>query len=182
MIHHRDTEARREDENCRGLCLQHTHGASFSLCLCDSVVKRSLMGLYNFKKRFAPFVADGSKRHTIRARRKHPTKVGDTVHLYTGLRQKGARLLGRSVCIKIEEIQISLAQQVFVDGVELSLDEKNALAFCDGFRSFGVTRAFEEMMAFWNGRLPFEGDIIHWKEISHQQSAFGHQRKPRRAA
>jgi hypothetical protein len=123
------------------------------------------VGLYNFKKRFAPFVLDGTKRHTIRAKRKHPTKVGDAVHLYTGLRTKQAQLLGRSVCVRVEEIRISGSQQVFVDGVELNADEKNALAYCDCFRSRGVPRAFEEMMEFWEGRLPFVGDIIHWRKM-----------------
>lgn len=122
------------------------------------------MGLYNFKPRFVPYVENGTKRHTIRAKRKHPDEPGDTTHLYTGLRTKAARLLGRSLCIKVEDIRISAAQQVFVDGVELNLDEKNALAFCDGFRSLDVGHAFEEMMEFWTGRLPFTGDIVHWSK------------------
>ena len=140
------------------------------------------MGLYNFKKQFVPFIRDGSKRHTIRAKRKYRDKPGDTVHLYTGLRTKAARLLGRSICVKVEDIVITTAHQIFVDGEELTLSEKNALAFCDGFRGRGVEHAFEDMMAFWNGRLPFEGDIIHWsKELgSSQPSAFSRQPKARR--
>ena len=124
------------------------------------------MGLYNFQKRFAPFVLDGSKRHTIRAKRKHPTKVGDAVHLYTGLRTKQAKLLLRSICIRVEEIRISEDRHVFVDFEMLSADEKNALAYCDGFRSHGINRAFEQMMKFWEGRLPFVGDIIHWQRLA----------------
>lgn len=50
------------------------------------------MGLYNFQKRFVPFILSGAKTHTIRALRAHPDKPGDTLHLYTGLRQKGAKL------------------------------------------------------------------------------------------
>ncbi len=45
------------------------------------------MGLYNFKARFVPFVLDGSKTHTIRAKRRYPAKPGDTLYLYTGLRE-----------------------------------------------------------------------------------------------
>lgn len=122
------------------------------------------MGAYNFQKRFVPFIRNGSKRHTIRAKRAHADKPGNTLHLYTGMRTKSCRLLGRSVCVKVEEIVISAAHQVFVDGVELNADEKNALAFCDGFRARGMEHAFEEMMAFWNGRLPFTGDILHWSK------------------
>ena len=122
------------------------------------------MGLYNFQLRFAPFIRNGTKRHTIRAKRAYPDKPGNILHLYVGLRHKSATLLGRSPCIRVEDVVISAAHQVFVDGVELSASEKNALAFCDGFRSRGVEHAFEEMMEFWDGRLPFTGDIIHWSK------------------
>ena len=123
------------------------------------------MGLYNFQKRFARFVRDGSKRHTIRAKRKHPDKPGDTLHLYTGLRTKNAELLGRAICVRVEDIRIDQNCGVLVDGERLRLSERNALAFCDGFRSRGVDHAFEEMMEFWNGRLPFSGDIIHRSKV-----------------
>jgi hypothetical protein len=45
---------------------------------------------------------------------------------------------------------------VSIDGVALSIDEREQLARSDGFESFA------EMMQFWKGRLPFHGDIIHW--------------------
>lgn len=54
-------------------------------------------------------------------------------------------------------------KRVFVDSVELSDDEKRALAWRDGFRSYDEFSAFAEMMVFWEGRLPFEGHIIHWR-------------------
>jgi hypothetical protein len=123
------------------------------------------MGLYNFKKRFAPFVRNGTKRHTIRAKRRYPDKPGNPVHLYCGLRTKHTELLGRSTCVKVEDIRVTIDRQVYIDGVLLFDDEKNQLAFRDGFRSRGRARAFEEMMEFWEGRLPFTGDIIHWKKF-----------------
>jgi hypothetical protein len=52
------------------------------------------MGLYNFQARFAPAILSGSKRQTIRARRVREDKPGDTLYLYTGLRQPGAKKLG----------------------------------------------------------------------------------------
>lgn len=129
------------------------------------------MGAYNFQQRFAPFVRNGSKRHTIRGKRKHPDRPGDTVHLFTKQRSKDCELLGRSICVKVEDIFISAAQQVFVDGVELNLDEKNALAWCDGFRGGDIRNAFAAMMTFWDGRLPFHGDIIHWSRQLVQREA-----------
>jgi len=50
------------------------------------------MGLLNFKMQFRPKIESGEKRHTIRATRSRPWKVGEKLHLYTGLRQKGAKL------------------------------------------------------------------------------------------
>ena len=123
------------------------------------------MGLYNFQARFVPFILSGRKTHTIRAVRAHPDKPGNTLHLYTGLRTKKARLLMRVPCVKVEEIAIT-SDAIFstgtvfieIDGVILSPDEKEQLARRDGFKDF------EEMLAFWNGRLPFLGHIIHWKK------------------
>ncbi len=140
--------------------------------------------LLGFKARFVPMILDGSKRHTIRAKRKIAPRVGETCHLYTGLRQRGpiiqklasgqvvrqkmTRLLGRWPCVKVQEIEIieradlqalykgSSLAWVWIDGIGLSEDEREALAVSDGFTSFA------EMMEFWEGRLPFVGDIIHW--------------------
>jgi hypothetical protein len=115
------------------------------------------MGLYNFQKRFAPFILSGRKSHTIRAIRANPDKPGNTLHLYTGLRCKTTRLLMRVPCTKVEEILISDPRAVSIDGVALDLSEREQLARRDGFKDFA------DMMQFWAGRLPFRGHIIHWK-------------------
>lgn len=132
------------------------------------------MGLYGFKKQFVPFILSGEKTHTIRARRANPDKSGNTLHLYTGLRQKGARLLMRVQCMKVQEIRIvgfapGQDASVFIDGMELSKDEREALALLDGFRPTkinggGQLTAWFNMLEFWDGRLPFEGHIIHWRK------------------
>jgi hypothetical protein len=117
------------------------------------------MGLYNFKKQFVEAILSGRKNHTIRAHRKHPDHPGDTMHLYTGLRTKKARLLMRRPCVKVEDIVIEelCTVQVYIDGVELDLAEKQRLAVADGFKDFA------EMKEFWRDRLPFAGQIIHWQ-------------------
>jgi hypothetical protein len=127
------------------------------------------MGLYNFKPQFLPMILDGTKTHTIRAPRKGSQDVpGNTMHLYTGLRTKKAKLLGRFKCAKVEAIQISSRVSfnpsgtdspavVWVDGSMLHDDEMEQLARRDGFRHM------TEMMDFWKGRLPFKGFIFHWK-------------------
>jgi hypothetical protein len=126
------------------------------------------MGLYNFKSRFAPRILDGSKTHTIRPLRAIPDKPGKTLHLYTGLRTKSARLLMRVECSRIESITIEYHPERFLDdepnffsitinGVLLDRDECESFARRDGFESF------DDMMNFWEGRLPFRGQIVHWK-------------------
>jgi len=124
------------------------------------------MGLYNFQARFVPFILDGRKTHTIRSLRANPDKPGNTLHLYTGLRQKGARLLMRVPCVKVEDIEIWETQAgtsdqmytaVRINGCDLDSAEKAHLARRDGFSDFA------EMISFWDGRLPFSGHVIHWK-------------------
>jgi hypothetical protein len=109
----------------------------------------------NFKKQFRPHIESRRKKHTIRAKRKRPIKVGDKLYLYTGMRTE---------CVKVEEIAIKLAAGgvpvIYVEGHPLAHDESEALAYADGFDSFA------DMMKFWDGRLPFTGDIIHWREGS----------------
>jgi hypothetical protein len=128
------------------------------------------MGLYNFKERFAPRILDGSKCHTIRPLRAFADKPGNTLHLYTGLRTKSARLLMRVPCVRIESITMRQVKRrqwevphleedviVAIDGVVLDRGECEAFARRDGFENF------DDMMKFWSGRLPFKGQIIHWK-------------------
>jgi hypothetical protein len=134
------------------------------------------MPLYNFQSQFVPKVESGDKTHTIRAKRKYPAKAGDRLYLYTGLRHKGARRLMIATCTKVQEIVIRLDVKfryehiahdvtngpmvtITIDGEELSYDEMQALARRDGFDNLA------HMMGFWDGRLPFTGDIIHWRRL-----------------
>jgi uncharacterized protein YqfB (UPF0267 family) len=118
------------------------------------------MGLYNFQTRFVPKILAGEKTHTIRAVRANPDKPGNTLHLYTGLRHKGARFLMRVQCSKVETIEIDACGHVAIDDVELGESEREALAMRDGFTSF------DEMLKFWAGRLPFRGHVIHWRKAA----------------
>jgi hypothetical protein len=130
------------------------------------------MGLYNFQTRFCPMILAGTKTHTIRAVRAHPDKPGNTMHLYTGLRTKKAKLLMRVPCIKIEDIEIwsnieeidltgfTVDVGVKIDGILLDESEAHAFARRDGFSDF------YDMLKFWltpKSRLPFKGHIIYWE-------------------
>jgi hypothetical protein len=124
------------------------------------------MPILNFKAQFIEPIQTRVKAHTIRATRKIPVKPGDLLYLYTGLRHKGAyRILPEPVvCTRVESITIKDAGQmctprfsIHVEGYVLDKYECERLAHADGFDSFG------DMMKFWEGRLPFEGQIIHWR-------------------
>ena len=120
--------------------------------------------LLNFQKRFVPFILAGEKTHTIRATRKTTPKAGEICHCYTGLRQKGAELLGRWRCVRVQDIEIKgsfhayagFIGGVIIDGAQLAQDECEQLARRDGFEDFAA------MAEFWRGRLPFQGHVIHW--------------------
>lgn len=126
------------------------------------------MPALNFKKQFEPHIRSKRKKHTIRAKRERPIKVGDKLYLYTGMRTKSCQKITEAECVKVEDIQIAPYRTplgpsaierfgIFVDGIPLNEDECEALAYRDGFRDF------KTMMLFWDGRLPFKGDIIHWR-------------------
>jgi hypothetical protein len=122
------------------------------------------MGLYNFKKQFAPHIKSGRKRHTIRAKRKHPDKPGNPFHGYTGLRTKAAEKVASGTITRVEDIRITddfdgaVVPKIYIEGAPLTRDECELLAYADGFDNFA------DMLKFWCGRLPFTGDLIHWKD------------------
>lgn len=147
--------------------------------------------LLGFKSRFAAFVENGTKTHTIRATRKITPHAGEICHCYANPRQKTMRLLGRWPCIKVEPVQIFMCGDgrfsVHIGEHELTQDEKDLLAWRDGFRSYKP--AFVEMMRFWSethgnsfavlvnsaayppgepvaitchAALDFSGHLIHW--------------------
>lgn len=119
------------------------------------------MPLLNFQSRFVDDIRLGRKLHTIRARRKHPIKAGDSLYLYCGARTARCfKILPEPVkCSRVESIEINAKTtgMVTLAGVPLTYDEREQLAVADGFRNW------DEMLAFWDGRLPFEGNIIHWR-------------------
>jgi hypothetical protein len=140
------------------------------------------MAAYSFKKQFVDPIRAGIKHHTIRADRKdgRVPKIGEPLSLYCGMRTKGCFkiLSDNPPCRRVERIVIREcgrcggtgeiacssthyescpAIEVIVAGQRLAKDECEQLARADGFPDFS------RMMKFWEGRLPFEGNIIHWR-------------------
>jgi hypothetical protein len=136
--------------------------------------------LLGFKRRFSAFVEDGSKPHTIRAKRKKRPRAGETCHCYVDPRQKTMRLLRRSPCIRVDDVELLLLNngtiQFSINGEKLCKDEARELAWRDGFRTHPVTTdgPLKEMAEFWKAEHGaksgdvFRGDLISWNPAIRQ--------------
>lgn len=144
--------------------------------------------ILGFKDQFEPFVMDGSKQHTIRAGRRWKKEM--RADLYVRPRQKDMRLLFRAPVVLVQTIRIESyecfqrsplahtranhvrgAQRgpqgesliVTLEGMELDASEARSLFWRDGFREPGVCSQYQALQ-FWEARLPFEGQLIHWRK------------------
>lgn len=137
------------------------------------------MPAYSFQKRFIPPILETkSKTHTIRGKRKNRPKTGQTFFGYYAMRTKQCRKLFESPITRVQDIRIEQGKRICdiearegfqvywnvpkitIDGEVLARDEAETLARRDGFRDL------LEMTDFWPPeRLPFEGDIIHWRPL-----------------
>lgn len=121
----------------------------------------------NFHPRFVDAIRFGTKRQTIRAPRRHPIKVGDTLYLFTGLRQANCARIGEADCKSVERVTISfLSKAVEIGeparGRVLTLkSDLDAFARRDGFDDW---RAFADFFArAHRGAVVFTGDLIRWR-------------------
>ena len=118
------------------------------------------MGMYNFQRRFVPFILAGIKSHTIRARRKYEDRVGNVMHLYMGLRTPDVELLARTPCIQVGSVLIPNRRVIKIDGNRLGPTQMDRLAIHDGFHDW------DEMVVFFEKRFPFDGKIYHWTPLA----------------
>lgn len=143
-----------------------------------------------FKRRFAPFVEDGSKTHSIREDKGDRWRSGVIVDAFVDPRQKTMRrLMPSTPCIYTEPLQMIAVNQslvaaeriaLVIDGRRLDLDESNLFAWRDGFRhliptppeidlkpySHNTGGCYAMMLEFWvdlDRKLPWSGKVIHWK-------------------
>lgn len=95
------------------------------------------MPALNFQPRFAKMVENGTKRQTIRALRKdgRDPKLGDMIHLYTGMRTKKCRRLRTNYCTSVTPIHMTgnvivmAMTSVQVDGKWLTQCELDSFDF-----------------------------------------------------
>lgn len=116
------------------------------------------MPAINFKKQFSTKVLSGEKRSTIRAKRQHLIKKGDTLSLYTGLRTKETKLLKKAECKHVKDIIISYNHITIGDRKIKSKSALNRFAKKDGFDNWGDMMLFFDMQY----QLPFKGVLIKW--------------------
>ena len=118
------------------------------------------MPAYNFQPQFVPMILDRSKPHTIRRRRKKPTKVGDMLWLYVGQRTKKSLLIASAPCIDIEPILIyPTDMKIATPKGEMSVDAINRLSRRDGFED---TYAFFEFFKRYKQEILVDFEIIWW--------------------
>lgn len=150
------------------------------------------MPAFSYKERFVPFIKNFTKTGTIRAFRKYPIKVGQMSYHYFGMRTKYCtRLISPQVIKSVKTIWIfsdgsvylldnqlskSEALKLMRNRIKLSIvakllsvDERNQLAWNDGFQN-GMTKkdsdgCFWFMINFWKQthELPFTGQYIKWR-------------------
>lgn len=124
------------------------------------------MVAYSFKPRFVAPIQAGTKRQTIRADRKRHARVGEQLQLYTGMRTKQCKLIGRATCVSVDLVLLNFADHgvVRINGIVLFSDSAmQEFARSDGFSSWA------DMRAFWQENHPgadqFEGVIIGWSAL-----------------
>ncbi len=116
------------------------------------------MPAYNFKAQFAEAVETGQKRQTLRPKRKRPTKPGDTLYLYTGMRTKQCRKLREARCSSVTPVTIH-ADRITINGRTIAVAEATALARADGFAHLEAFYKFFERLY---GLPADDMEIIKW--------------------
>jgi hypothetical protein len=125
---------------------------------------------YSFKKHFADPICAGTKAQTIRSDRARHARPGEQVQLYTGMRTKNCRLIGRAECVAVNPIRIDFAREVITIGA------CGKIAGTTNLNRFAVMDGFEDFLAmrdFWRENhdisKPWEGIIIEWRNFAPSQ-------------
>ena len=119
------------------------------------------MVAYSFKQQFVAPILSRAKCQTIRADRKRHARIGEELQLYTGMRTKACRLIGRAICCSVAPIRINLSGMIVIpDHVFILGAELDGFAALDGFDDWSAMREF------WRENHPaidiFSGVRIGW--------------------
>lgn len=132
------------------------------------------MVAYSFKARFAAPILAGTKRQTIRDDRKRHARPGEEVQLYTGMRTKHCKLIGRATVLAVHPVTLYLSgiQEGYSKGwSETNRDPRFASwdvhkAECNAFAKLDGFGSWRDLKAFWAeehaGVDRFDGVLIRW--------------------
>lgn len=132
------------------------------------------MKVLMFKPQFAPLVKAGTKRQTIRPKRKHPIKPDDELSLreWTGkpYRSKQQILRDGVICKNVKDVQIvprSTPDGMFVSCFVAGERMESLLGGSGSWDRFAEADGFKnaaEMLDWFRSThgLPFNGDLIQW--------------------
>jgi hypothetical protein len=115
------------------------------------------MPSFNFQLRFAPKIASGKKGGTIRSTQR--CKPGQFMFLFTGLRTKQCNRIGTKPCKGVVPVTL-VNNHIYLDGLQLSIDEANEFAKADGFKDLD---AFYDFFKDQYG-LPYTGFWHVWSK------------------
>lgn len=118
------------------------------------------MPAYNFQEAFASYVWCEAKKQTIRAKRRHRPRVGQTAYCFAGMRTRKCRRLGQWPIRVVADVRIDEAG-VILNGAPIHPEDLDAFARADGFGHW-------DAMLNWfraSHGLPFNGDLISWSPL-----------------
>lgn len=124
----------------------------------------------SFKKRFIKPIQLGTKRQTVRAIRRdgRTAKPGDELQLYTAMRTKHCRLIGRAICLDVLPVQLWLSTRdpnvrITKIGAAMFAEPPERFARADGFANWA------DLVAFWEAEHPgqhhFAGTLTRWGDL-----------------
>lgn len=131
--------------------------------------------LLGFKPQFQQPIITGTKIHTLRDKRKVTPKIGETLHMYTGLRTRKAKLIRKDLKLKaVQEVYILLTWDLYLKRhyvSELLIDGRDCTnALVEFFINDGFSTAYE-YIAFVNppkGKNCYiKKDIFHWTDFKY---------------
>lgn len=125
---------------------------------------------YSFRPRFVDPILSGRKRQTVRAHRRRHARAGEELQLYTGMRTRSCRLIGRSICVVAAEVTLRFRRSdegaSFRGAIDVVMVPPDLFAQQDGFANWAELKAFWEIehpADFQAGR--FEGVMICWGDL-----------------
>jgi uncharacterized protein YqfB (UPF0267 family) len=123
------------------------------------------MVAYSFQTRFVAPILAHKKCQTIRADRRRHARPNELLQLYTGMRTRRCKLIGRAVCVEVQPIVLTF-DDANPDGEGFLLPKyqmqvsRDDFAVADGFSDWA------DLRSFWRVQHPgidrFEGVLISW--------------------